>query len=61
MHGLFFVFVVCAMQMLKNLMGWRPWIYKLFVAPEFFLFVCHLCCGIGFFVYLYEGNNMSVF
>jgi hypothetical protein len=61
MHGLFFVFVVCAMQMLRNLMGWRPWIYKLFVAPEFFLYVCHLCCGIGFFVYLYEGNNMSVF
>ena len=61
MHGLFFVFVICAMQMLKNLMSWKPWIYKLFVMPELCLFICHLCCGVGFFIYLYEGNNMSVF
>lgn len=61
MHGLFFVFTICVMQVFKNLMGWKPWIYKLFVLPEFYLFTYHLRCGIEFFIYLYEGNNMGVF
>ncbi len=61
MHGLFFVFMVCGYQVLKNLMGWKPWIYKVFVLPELFLFWYHLRCGLEFFIYLYQGNNMGVF
>lgn len=61
MHGLFFVFSLGVLQMLKNLMGWKPWIYKLFVVPEFYLFTYHLRCGIEFFLYLFEGNNVGLF
>ena len=61
MHGLFFVYVICGFQMLKNLMGWKPWIYQVFVIPEFYLFWQHLRCGMEFFLYLYQGYNAGVF
>lgn len=61
MHGLFFVFAISVLQMLKNLAGWKPWIMKLFVIPELWLFLYHLRCGIEFFLYLYQGNNAGVF
>lgn len=61
MHGLFFVYVICGFQMLKNLMGWKPWIYQVFVIPEFYLFWQHLRCGMEFFLYLFQGYNAGVF
>lgn len=61
MHGLFFVFVICVLRMLKNLMGWKPWIFGVFVIPELYLYLYHLQCGIEFFLYLYQGNNAGVF
>ena len=48
-------------MMLKNLMGWKPWIYKLFVLPELYLFLHHLRCGMEFFIYLFQGYNAGVF
>jgi len=61
MHGLFFAFALCGMQVLKNLIGWKPWIFKLFVIPELCFFAKHLRCGIEFFLYLYQGNNAGGF
>ena len=61
MHGLFFVYVVCGFQILKNLMEWKPWIYQMFVIPEFLFFMQHLRCGMEFFMYLYQGYNAGVF
>ncbi len=61
MHGLFFVYALCGLMMLKNLMGWKPWIYKLFVLPELYLFLHHLRCGMEFFIYLFQGYNAGVF
>lgn len=61
MHGLFFVFIICGLQVIKNLMGWKPWIYIVFVLPELYFFKYHLQCGIEFFVYLYQGGNAGVF
>lgn len=61
MHGLFCVYMISALQMVKNIVGWKPRIYKVFVAPEIFLYLCHLLCGIVFFLYLYQGNNAGVF
>ena len=61
MHGLFFVFMISGFQLLKNLIGWKPWILKLFVIPEIYLFWYHLRCGVEFFLYLYQGNNAGVF
>lgn len=61
MHGLFFVFALSGFQILKNIMGWKPRLYRLFVLPEIFLYLCHLVCGINFFLYLYQGNNAGLF
>lgn len=61
MHGLFFVFSIGGLQILKNLMGWKPWIYKIFVLPEIYFFMYHLRCGIEFFMYIYQGGNMGEF
>ena len=61
MHGLFFVYAMGILQMMKNLCGWKPWIFKLFVVPQLWLFLHHLRCGMEFFIYLFQGYNAGVF
>lgn len=60
MHGLFFVFAVSTLQLLKNL-GGKERLEKLKALPELVMFFYHLICGIIFFVYLYQGNNAGWF
>lgn len=61
MHGLFFVFGVSILQVLKNIMKRESLVYKLFLAPELVTYGYHLVCGIVFFCYLYQGNNAGWF
>lgn len=61
MHGLFFVFLVCVLQVLKNVMKRENLLYKLFLVPELVTWAYHLVCGIVFFCYLYQGNNAGWF
>lgn len=60
MHGLFFVFALSVLQLLKSLSG-KERLEKLKAVPELILFFYHLICGIIFFVYLYQGNNAGWF
>ncbi len=61
MHGLFSVFLVSVLQMLKNVIKRESLLYKLFLAPELVTYLYHLVCGIVFFCYLYQGNNAGWF
>ncbi|MCM1541602.1 MAG: hypothetical protein NC121_10095 [Blautia sp.] len=61
MHGLFFVFLLSILQMLKNAMKRENLMYKLFLAPELVTYSYHLICGIVFFCYMYQGNNAGAF
>lgn len=60
MHGLFFVFSLSVLQLLRNLSG-KERLEKLKAVPELVMFFYHLICGIIFFVYLYQGNNAGWF
>lgn len=61
MHGLFFVFLISILQLLKNIMKRENLMYKLFLVPELVTCLYHLVCGIVFFCYLYQGNNAGWF
>lgn len=61
MHGLFFVFLISVLQVMKNMMKRENLLYKLFLAPELVTYLYHLVCGIVFFCYLYQGNNAGWF
>ena len=61
MHGLFFVFMVSILQMIRNLMRKGTLSKRLMSVPEIVLFAYHLICGIVFFVYMYQGNNVAWF
>ena len=61
MHGLFFVFMVSILQMVKNMMGKKPLLKRMMSVPEAGLFIYHLVCGIIFFIYMYQGNNVAWF
>ena len=61
MHGLFFIFLISILQMMKNAMKRENLLYKLFLVPELYNYIYHLACGIVFFWYLYQGNNAGGF
>ena len=61
MHGLFFVFLVSILQMLKNALKRENLMYKLFLVPEMVTYLYHLICGIVFFCYMYQGYNGGAF
>ncbi len=61
MHGLFFVFLISILQMIKNAMKRENLMYKLLLAPELVTYLYHLACGIVFFCYMYQGNNAGGF
>ncbi|MCM1062862.1 MAG: hypothetical protein NC420_00090 [Eubacterium sp.] len=61
MHGLFFVFLISILQMLKNAMKRENLMYKLLLTPELVTYAYHLICGIVFFCYMYQGNNAGAF
>ena len=61
MHGLFFIFMISILQMIKNAMKKENLIYKLFLIPELYNYVYHLTCGIIFFWYVFQGNNVGGF
>ncbi len=61
MHGLFFVFMISLLQMIKNMMKREYTLYKVLLAPQLATCFYHLICGIIFFCYLYQGNNAGWF
>lgn len=61
MHGLFFVFLISILQILKNAIKRENLMYKLFLVPELVTYLYHLICGIVFFCYMYQGNNAGGF
>lgn len=61
MHGLFFVFLISILYVLKNAMKRENLLYKVFLVPELAGYFYHLICGIVFFCYLYQGNNAGWF
>ncbi len=61
MHGLFFVFMISVLQTIKNAMKKEKNFLKWKWVVEAAVFLVHLVCGIVFFIYLYQGNNMAWF
>lgn len=61
MHGLFFVFMVSILEVIKNIMQKKSGAKRLGIVLEVGLLTFHLVCGVVFFIYLYQGNNMAWF
>lgn len=61
MHGLFLIYMISTLQILKNATEWRYWLYKIYIIPEIALWAYHLQHGIEFFLYMLQGNNAGLF
>jgi hypothetical protein len=61
MHGLFFVFLVSLIWMIKNAVQWKFILLKFLVLPEVWAYVWQLRCGIGYFIYIFTGNDSGGF
>lgn len=61
MHGMFFVFLITLILVIKNtVQWWKSW-KMLFVLAEWGVLSIHLICGINFLVYALQGNELAGF
>lgn len=61
MHGMFFVFLMTLLVMLRNLREWcRSW-KVIFVLGELAVLSYHLVCGVNFLLYAVLGNDLAGF
>jgi len=61
MHGLFFVFVVSVLMLLKNTLEDKGILRKGIIMIGWLGYIWHLGCGIVYFVYIYSGHNSGLF
>ncbi|MCM1044048.1 MAG: hypothetical protein NC417_00920 [Candidatus Gastranaerophilales bacterium] len=61
MHGMFFVFMMTLIVMLKNTLQWRKGYKVIFVLAEWAVFCYHLICGTYFMIYMLQGKAPSGF
>lgn len=61
MHGMFFVFMVTLIIVIKNTKQWAKSYRIIFVLAEWAVLFWHLVCGINFLVYALEGKELAGF
>ncbi len=61
MHGLFFVFMVSVLMLLRNSIEKKGNIRTIIVTAGWLGYVWHLGCGIVYFLYIYSGQNSGFF
>lgn len=61
MHGMFFVFFMTLLLMLKNTIQWWRTYKVVFVLAEWAVFFYHLVCGVNFLVYALQGKELAGF
>lgn len=61
MHGMFVVFFITLLYVIKNtIQWWKSW-KMMFVAAEWAVLLYHLVCGINFLAYALGGNDLAGF
>ena len=61
MHGLFFIFTVSVLMLLRNTVAKKGKIRTAMVAAGWLGYLWHLGCGIVYFLYVYSGQNSGWF
>lgn len=61
MHGMFFVYLMTFVIMIKNTKKWIGKWKVIFLIPEWGVFVWHMACGLQFFCYIYGGGHLGGF
>ena len=61
MHGMFFVFMVTLVLVIKNTVRWFKTKKFIFVLAEWGVLLFHLVCGVNFFVYALQGKELAGF
>ena len=61
MHGMFFVFLMTLIVMVKNIREWWKSWKVIFVVGELAVLLYHLVCGVNFLMYAVMGNDLAGF
>ncbi len=61
MHGMFFVFFMTLVLVLRNTLEWRKSWKAIFLPAEWAVFGYHLVCGVNFLWYALQGNDLAGF
>ncbi len=61
MHGLFFIFLVSVLMLLRNTLEAKTKTRTALVIAGWIGYLWHLGCGIGYFLYIYSGQNSGWF
>lgn len=61
MHGMFFVFLMTLILVVRNTIEWAKSFKVIFVAAEWAVLFYHLVCGINFLWYALQGNDLAGF
>ena len=61
MHGMFFVFLMTLLLVIKNTIQWRKTWKLLFVVAEWAVLSVHLICGVNFLWYALQGKDLAGF
>ena len=61
MHGMFFVFFLTLVLVLRNTIEWRKSWKVIFLPAEWAVFGYHLVCGVNFLWYALQGKDLAGF
>lgn len=61
MHGMFFVYLITLLLLLKNTIQWWKSYKVVFVLAEWGVFLYHLACGSYFLIYALQGKELAGF
>lgn len=61
MHGMFFVFLMTLVLVIRNTLQWRKSWKVIFVAAEWGVLLVHLVCGLNFLWYALQGKDLAGF
>uniref|UniRef100_UPI004055E6AA hypothetical protein n=1 Tax=Acetatifactor sp. TaxID=1872090 RepID=UPI004055E6AA len=61
MHGIFFVFMISLILVIKNTIEWCKSIKIIFVLAEWGVLLIHLICGVNFLWYALQGKDLAGF
>lgn len=61
MHGMFFVFLITLVYVIKNTIQWRKSYKVIFVLAEWAVLFYHLACGVNFLAYALQGKDLAGF
>ncbi len=61
MHGMFFVFLLTLVLVLRNTIDWHKSWKAVFLPAEWAVFAYHLVCGVNFLWYALQGNDLAGF